>query len=75
MFSQRKRGGGEAPGLGLPGLAVAWGEGTGGAAVGRLCAGAPGRAARLGPNEVPTEFPAVKKRGKGKGRWEEGKWV
>lgn len=53
-----------------PPRAEAWGT-----AVGGLCAWAPGRTARPGPSEVPTEFPEAKERGKAEGWWVEGKWV
>lgn len=44
----------------------------GGAAVRGRCAGAAGRASRLGLNEVPAESPSAKMREKEKGRWAEG---
>lgn len=58
-----------------PGVAGVGGRGEtrrGGAAVRGRCAGAAGRASRLGLNEVLTEFPSAKMREKGKGRWAEG---
>lgn len=68
MFPQRERGGGEAP-AGVGGRRETR---RGGAATRGRCAGAAGRASRLGLNEVPTEFPSAKMRGKETGRWAEG---
>lgn len=60
---------------GVTGVGGHLGPRRGGTADGGLCAWAPGRSARPGPSEVPTEIPEAKKRGKAKGWWVEGKRV